>query len=153
MNESLNNDEEESVICTDFKYTFNEKYVEIDRPFDHPKRGFGFLLNSGLANKTHNSLKKLQDPYINQILEQNYAQVMVVEQESLADQCGIQKGDLVTHINKVGTANLTNEQLRKVMKERLQQNFVQLNLLQLEKTDEPSKWEKNNLNLVLDRYE
>ena len=59
--------------------------------------------------------------------------------ESLADQSGIQKGDLVTHINKVGTANLTNEQLRKIMKERLQQNFVQLNLLQLEQTDEPSK--------------
>ena len=81
MNESLNNEdnEEESMICTDFKYMFNEKFVVIDRPFDHPKRGFGFLLNSGLANRTHNCLKKLQDQNINQILEQNYAQIMVVE--------------------------------------------------------------------------
>lgn len=81
MNGSLSNEdnEEESMICTDFKYMFNEKFVEIDRPFDHPKRGFGFLLNSGLANKTHNCLKKLKDQSIDEILEQNYAQIMIVE--------------------------------------------------------------------------
>lgn len=79
LNESLTNEEEDSLICTDFKYTFIEKFVEIERPYDHKSRGFGFLLNCGLQNSNSESLKKLQDDNINKILSKNYAQIVMVE--------------------------------------------------------------------------
>ncbi len=52
---------------------------------------------------------------------------------SLASQAGLIEGDLVTLINEVSTENLTNEQLRKVMRQRLQLNSIQMNLLTLKK--------------------
>jgi len=136
LNDSAINDEDnDSMICTDFNYKFTEKFVQIERPFDHNSRGFGFLLNSGLQNKTGASLKKLQDENIDKVLSQNYAQIVMVENGSLASQAGLIEGDLVTLINEVTTGNLTNEQLRKVMRQRLQLNSIQMNLLTLEKLD------------------
>ena len=80
LNESAINDEDnDSMICTDFNYKFTEKLVEIERPFDHNSRGFGFLLNSGLQNKASASLKKLQDENIDNVLSQNFAQIVMVE--------------------------------------------------------------------------
>ncbi len=80
LNESgINDEDNDSMICTDFNYKFSEKLVEIERPFDHNSRGFGFLINSGLQNKASASLKKLQDEKIDNVLSQNYAQIVMVE--------------------------------------------------------------------------
>lgn len=54
----------------------------------------------------------------------------------MASTAGLIEGDLVTLINEAPTGGLTNEQLRKVMRQRLQLNSVQLNLLTLKKLDE-----------------
>ena len=77
MNDSLNmNEEEESSELVG--YTYTPKCVSIERPFDYTSRGFGFLLNSGLA-----ATSKSQDPSLNSILSQNYAQIVVVEHGKL----------------------------------------------------------------------
>ena len=150
MNDSLNmNEQEESSEL--LGYTYTPKCVSIERPYDYTTRGFGFLLNSGLA-----ATSKSHDPSLNSILGQKYAQIVVVEHgrvfllfdscryslklnefmfwtETLADKAGLKKGDLVTAINDVPTNNLSNEQLRKLMRQRLQANSIQMNLLALEK--------------------
>lgn len=86
-----------------------QKEIRIVRPFDHPTRGFGFLINKNTNKK--------------------YAQIVVVEQDSLADKAGLEKNDKVLEINSNLTENLNNEQLRKIMRERLQQNSVDLIIL------------------------
>ena len=49
--------------------------------------------------------------------------------ESLADKAGLKQGDLVIQINDTFTDNLSNEQLRKIMRQRLQLNSISLRLL------------------------
>lgn len=47
----------------------------------------------------------------------------------MADKAGLKQGDLVIQINDTFTDNLSNEQLRKIMRQRLQLNSISLRLL------------------------
>lgn len=49
--------------------------------------------------------------------------------DTLADRAGLKKGDLVTEINESCTNNLNNEQLRKLMRQRLQLNSISMKVL------------------------
>jgi hypothetical protein len=105
-----------------------QKNINIIRPFDHPTRGFGFLINKNTNKK--------------------YAQIVVVEQDSLADKAGLEKNDQVIEINSNSTENLNNEQLRKIMRERLQQNSVDLIILRALLKGKPihdNKYKNNNI--------
>jgi C-terminal processing protease CtpA/Prc len=50
-------------------------------------------------------------------------------EDTLADRAGLKKGDLVVEINDVCTQELSNEQLRKIMRNRLQMNEVKMRIL------------------------
>jgi hypothetical protein len=58
----------------------------------------------------------------------------------LADKAGLKKGDLVVKINECPTSNLSSEQLRKIMTDRLKLNSIQMTVLSLEKPDLNSKF-------------
>lgn len=79
LNDSTTNDDDDSHISPEFKYAYIEKFIDIERPYDYNSRGFGFLLNSGLLNKSSGALRKLKDSAIDEIVTQNYPQVIVVE--------------------------------------------------------------------------
>ena len=46
--------------------------------------------------------------------------------ETLASDAGLKKGDLVVKINNTFTENLPNEELRKIMRERIKSNSIDL---------------------------
>ena len=55
------------------------------------------------------------------------ANIELVE-DSLAAKAGLEKNDTVLEINKSSTNGLNNDQLRKIMRERLQANCVDLRI-------------------------
>lgn len=83
--------EETTTTATDvkLKFVYLEKEVEISRPFNYSSRGFGFLLNTGLANDFVNSELYLlvnpenaisSDTFIERLfVYENFAQIVVVE--------------------------------------------------------------------------
>jgi hypothetical protein len=89
--DSLNkNDDEDSLShCMDYSnYTFVEKFVSIERPFDYSSRGFGFLLNSGVASKVSSGNAKGNlflnaTSLVQNVINQNFAQIVVVEHGKL----------------------------------------------------------------------
>jgi len=90
------------------KFEYVEKEIGIVRPYDHPVRGFGFLISLNATKKS--------------------AQIVVVEPDSLAAKAGLEKNDTVLEINTCSTNGLNNDQLRKIMRERLQANCVDLRI-------------------------
>jgi C-terminal processing protease CtpA/Prc len=50
---------------------------------------------------------------------------------SLADKFGLCEGDLIVEINTISTANMPNEELRQVMRERIKLNSISLEILSL----------------------
>lgn len=115
-------------------YIYSERSIEINRPFNHSQRGFGFLLNTGLPQSQSKSTTSYAQNHIiikqgdieTTVVNEHLAQVVVVEPDSLADKAGLKKGDLVIRINDEATNGLTNEQLRKIMRQRLQLNSISL---------------------------
>lgn len=86
-NTSINeeNNELDESICT-VQYVYLEKQVDITRPDNYTSRGFGFLLNSGLA--TSNNVKSpisvlVRNKDTNEtetiLVNENYALIVVVE--------------------------------------------------------------------------
>lgn len=55
--------------------------------------------------------------------------------DTLADKVGLRKGDLVVQINDTFTSNLNNEELRKLMRSRLQMNSINLRVLRKQKRE------------------
>jgi C-terminal processing protease CtpA/Prc len=61
--------------------------------------------------------------------------IIIIKIDTLADKAGLKRGDLVVEINETATENLNNEQLRKLMRQRLQMNEIRLRVLCLEKQE------------------
>jgi C-terminal processing protease CtpA/Prc len=55
--------------------------------------------------------------------------------DTLADKVGLRKGDRVVQINGTFTSNLNNEELRKLMRSRLQMNSINLRVLRKQKRE------------------
>lgn len=139
--QQLNNDENNDLSNAtqiQYYYTYTEKFVDITRPDSYTSRGFGFLLNCGTLAKSSDHHKSSTNNKNNNIYD-TYAQIVVVEPDTLADRAGLKKGDLVVEINETNTSYLNNEQLRKIMRQRLQMNCIQLRVLSVQK-HEKSKY-------------
>ncbi|CAF0711793.1 unnamed protein product [Brachionus calyciflorus] len=131
INQSLNESQNELDESQNVQYVYIEKLVDITRPDNYTSRGFGFLLNSGY-NSNKSELNEPINVLINDelvLVNECYAQIVVVEPDTLADKSGLKKGDLVIEINESCTNNLTNEQLRKIMRQRLQLNSISMKIL------------------------
>ena len=70
-------------LSSEAQYEYATRFVEINRPYDYSSRGFGFLLNSGLASNMVLSTCAINhgasSPTTEEILSRNYAQIVVVE--------------------------------------------------------------------------
>ena len=104
------NDEDNGLMVN---YMYIEKVIEIERPISYSLRGFGFLINSCKSSIDGNIC----------------AQIAVVEPNTVASASGLQVNDHVLEINKQSTKDLTNEQLRKIIRECLAQNSVELRIM------------------------
>ena len=83
LNSSMNNEDNEldGNETINHYYYYIEKLVDLRRPDNYSSRGFGFLLNSGQSNKQSNQIfvRNLDDMTETSIVNQNYAQIVVVE--------------------------------------------------------------------------
>ena len=82
LNSSMNNEDNElDGNETINHYYYIEKLLDLRRPDNYSSRGFGFLLNSGQSNKQSNQIfvRNLDDMTETSIINQNYAQIVVVE--------------------------------------------------------------------------
>jgi len=63
--------------------------------------------------------------------------------DTLADKVGLRKGDRVVQINDTMTSNLNNEELRKLMRSRLQMNSINLRVLRKQKREKQEDHKTN----------
>lgn len=142
------------------KLLFTERIVDIQRPVNYSLRGFGFLLNTGVGSTdfintdlyllVRSDRLAAEEEGRRSFEFLNYAQIVVVEPDTLADRAGLRKGDLVVEINDEPTRDLSNEQLRRIMRNRLQTNEIRMKILSQESSEKAiTNFSTTNINSIL----